>query len=96
VISILETAAFSAWFATLDDQKLRDKILARIRRLSLGNAGDARSVGGGVLEMRIDYGPGYRVYFVKRGAHLVILLGGGDKRAQHRDIAAAIALADQL
>jgi putative addiction module killer protein len=72
------------------------RIEARIRRLSLGNFGDVRPVGEGVSEMRIDYGPGYRVYFVQRGAALVVLLAGGDKRTQDRDIATARALAREL
>jgi putative addiction module killer protein len=72
------------------------RIEARIRRLSLGNFGDVRPVGEGVSEMRIDYGPGYRVYFVQRGAALVVLLAGGDKRTQDRDIAIARALAREL
>ncbi len=67
--------------------------MARIRRLSLGNPGDVRPVGEGVSEMRVDYGPGYRVYFVRRGASVVVLLCGGDKRTQDRDIARAIDLA---
>jgi putative addiction module killer protein len=72
------------------------RVEARIRRLSLGNFGDVRPVGEGVSEMRIDYGPGYRVYFVQRGAALVVLLAGGDKRTQDRDIATARALAREL
>jgi putative addiction module killer protein len=72
------------------------RIEARIRRLSLGNFGDVRPVGEGVSEMRIDYGPGYRVYFVQRGAALVVLLAGGDKRTQDQDIATARALAREL
>jgi putative addiction module killer protein len=72
------------------------RIEARIRRLSLGNFGDVRPVGEGVSEMRIDYGPGYRVYFVQRGAALVVLLAGGDKRTQDWDIATARALAREL
>jgi putative addiction module killer protein len=72
------------------------RIEARIRRLSLGNFGDVRPVGEGVSQMRIDYGPGYRVYFVQRGAALVVLLAGGDKRTQDRDIATARALAREL
>jgi putative addiction module killer protein len=72
------------------------RIEARIRRLSLGNFGDVRPVGEGVSEMRIDYGPGYRVYFVQRGAALVVLLAGGDKRTQDRDIVIAHALAREL
>ena len=69
------------------------RITARIRRLSLGNFGDVKPVGGGVSEMRVDYGPGYRVYFVQRGEMLVILLAGGDKSTQGRDIARARELA---
>jgi putative addiction module killer protein len=72
------------------------RIEARIRRLSLSNFGDVRPVGEGVSEMRIDYGPGYRVYFVQRGAALVVLLAGGDKRRQDRDITIARALAREL
>jgi putative addiction module killer protein len=72
------------------------RIEARIRRLSLGNFGDVRPVGEGVSEMRIDYGPGYRVYFVQRGAALVVLLAGGDKRTQDRDVTIARALAREL
>ena len=68
----------------------------RIRRLSVGNPGDVKPVGGGVSEMRIDYGPGYRVYFVRRGEALVILVAGGDKGTQDRDIATAIELARDL
>ncbi len=71
-------------------------MLVRIRRLSLGNPGDVKPVGSGVSEMRIDYGPGYRVYFVRRGETLAMLLAGGDKRTQGRDIAAAIDLAARL
>ncbi len=68
----------------------------RIDRLALGNPGDARPVGEGVSELRIDYGPGYRVYFVRRGPALIIVLGGGDKRTQDRDIEAALAFARSL
>jgi putative addiction module killer protein len=68
----------------------------RIRRLSLGNPGDVKPVGGGVSEVRIDYGPGYRVYYVQRGEQLVILLAGGDKRTQSKDIRTGIELASRL
>jgi putative addiction module killer protein len=74
----------------------RARIDVRIRRLSLGNPGDVRPVGEGVSELRIDYGPGYRVYFVQRGLELVILLAGGDKRTQDRDIQVALELARQM
>lgn len=70
----------------------KTRILIRIRRVSLGNFGDVKSVGEGVSELRVDYGPGYRVYFLRKGETLVVLLGGGDKRTQSRDIHRAIAL----
>jgi putative addiction module killer protein len=71
-------------------------IVTRIRRIELGNLGDSKSLGGGLMEMRIDYGPGYRVYFVRRGAGIVILLCAGDKRTQHRSITRARELAEKL
>jgi putative addiction module killer protein len=92
VIQIRETNAYSDWFARLKDREARARILVRIRRLSLGNPGDVKPVGTGVSELRIDYGPGYRVYFVPRGKELIILLGGGDKSTQAADIRAALAL----
>ena len=81
------------WFARLKDREARARVLVRIRRLSLGNAGDTKSVGGGVAELRIDYGPGYRIYFVRRGEALIVLLVGGDKSTQAADIRAALDLA---
>src|SRR5205085_2643172 len=92
VTEIRETDAYAHWFAGLKDRETRARILVRIRRLSLGNPGDAKSVGGGVSELRIDYGPGYRVYFAQRGEMLIVLLGGGDKRTQAADIRAALSL----
>jgi putative addiction module killer protein len=80
----------------LRDRQARARITVRIRRLSLGNPGDVKPVGGGVSEMRVDYGPGYRIYFVSRGELLVVLLCGGDKRTQGRDIERAIKLARGL
>jgi len=80
----------------LRDRDARARITVRIRRLSLGLPGDVKPVGAGVSEMRIDYGPGYRVYFVRRGSSIVVLLCGGDKRRQDRDIDQAIALAREL
>jgi putative addiction module killer protein len=74
----------------LQDRRARVRIQVRIDRLSLGNPGDVRPVGEGVSELRIDYGPGYRVYFVQSGQTLVVLLAGGDKRTQSRDIRAAL------
>ncbi len=93
MIEVRETSAYADWFAGLRDLQARARVLVRIRRLSLGNSGDARPIGEGVSELRIDHGPGYRVYFVRRGEQLVILLGGGDKKSQQRDISAALALA---
>jgi putative addiction module killer protein len=95
-IEIRQTEVFASWFADLRDREARARILVRIRRLSLGNPGDVKPVGGGVSEMRIAYGPGYRVYFVARGEKVVILLCGGDKRTQDRDIREAIALAREI
>jgi putative addiction module killer protein len=96
VFEIRQTARYARWFTSLRDARARVRIEARIRRLSLGNFGDVRPVGEGVSEMRIDYGPGYRVYFVQRGAALVVLLAGGDKRTQDRDLETARALAREL
>jgi putative addiction module killer protein len=96
VIEIRQTAIFSLWLRTLRDQQAKARIVARIRRASFGNVGDVRSVGAGVSEMRVDYGPGYRVYFVRRGDMLIILLCGGDKSTQDRDIERAKAIAREL
>lgn len=95
-IEVRETDIFAVWFAELRDRQARARITARIRRLSLGNPGDVKPVGGGVSEMRIDYGPGYRVYFVARGDTLVILLCAGSKRTQDRDIKRALELAREV
>lgn len=96
MVEVRQTNVFVAWFEGLKDRAARARITARIRRLSLGNPGDVKPVGQGVSEMRIDYGPGYRVYFVQRGEALVILLCGGDKRDQSRDIARALELAKEV
>jgi putative addiction module killer protein len=90
---VRQTDAYADWFAQLRDRQARARIDVRIRRLSLGNPGDVRPVGEGVSELRIDYGPGYRVYFVQREQRFVILLAGGDKRTQAHDIQTAIGLA---
>jgi putative addiction module killer protein len=94
MIEILETRIYAAWFAKVRDERAKARINARIYRLSLGNPGDVKPVGSGVSEMRIDYGPGYRVYFVQRGKRLVILLCGGEKSSQATDIASAKTLAE--
>jgi putative addiction module killer protein len=96
MIEIRRTEAYSKWIGALRDDRARARIEARIYRLSLGNPGDTRPVGDGVREMRIDYGPGYRVYFVNQGKAIVVLLCGGDKRTQSRDIALAKQLAQRL
>jgi putative addiction module killer protein len=93
---VRQTEGFASWLAGLRDDRARARINVRIRRLALGNPGDVKPIKEGVLEMRIDYGPEYRVYFVQRGVALVILLAGGDKRTQDRDIASALALARTL
>ena len=96
MIEIRQTEVFSQWFDKLRDRRARALINVRIRRLSLGNPGDVKPVGEGVSEMRIDHGPGYRVYFVRRGQYLVVLLAGGDKHSQRKDINMALDLAREL
>ncbi len=96
MIEIRQTEEYSNWFEKLRDRQVRVRILARIRRLSLGNPGDVEPVGEGVSEMKIDYGPGYRVYYKQRGKALMILLAGGDKKSQKRDIKKAQELARGL
>lgn len=96
MIEVRQTAVFADWFAQLRDRQAKARIDIRIRRLSLGNAGDAKPVGEGVSELRIPYGPGYRVYFVQKGDLLVVLLAGGDKSTQDRDIRIARELARDL
>ncbi len=96
MIEIRQTETFADWLGDLRDQQAKARIQTRIRRLSLGNPGDVKPVGEGVSEMRIDYGPGYRVYFVQRGELLIVLLAGGDKSTQDRDISTALELARNL
>ena len=93
MIAIRQTEVFAAWFGNLPDRRAKARIEVRIDRLALGNPGDAKPVGEGVSELRIDYGPGYRVYFVRRGEAVIVLLAGGNKRTQTRDIEAALRLA---
>lgn len=95
-MQIRRTKEFATWLSDLRDRQGRAKILARIDRLEEGNPGKTRSVGAGVVEMKIDFGPGYRVYFVQRGDVVVVLLCGGDKSTQDNDIKRAKALADLL
>jgi putative addiction module killer protein len=96
VMKIRQTEVFAAWFRALRDRQARARIQVRIDRLQLGLAGDVKPVGEGVSELRIDYGPGYRVYFTHRGSELIVLLAAGDKRTQSRDIKEAIQLARDL
>jgi putative addiction module killer protein len=96
MVEIRQTEVFSKWMKELRDRQARARIQIRIDRLQLGLAGDVKPVGEGVSELRIDYGPGYRIYFIQRGSELVFLLAGGDKRTQDRDIKTAIELARNL
>ena len=96
MVEIHQTDDFANWLTKLRDRQARVRVQMRIDRLALGNSGDVKPVGEGVSEMRVDYGPGYRVYFIRRGERLVVLLAGGDKRTQVRDIATALALARNL
>ena len=96
MIEIRQTSQFADWLARLRDREAIARINIRIRRLSLGNPGDVKSVGGGVSELRIDHGPGYRVYFWQQESRLVVLLAGGDKDTQQTDIRQAKALVAQL
>jgi len=96
MLEIRETSAYAAWFAALRDRSAKVRIDIRIRRLSLGNAGDIRPVGEGVSELRIHCGPGYRIYLIQQGDALIILLAGGDKSSQDQDIRLAKELARNL
>ena len=90
------TPEFKAWYAGLRDRKARTKIADRFLRIERGNLGDAKSVGGGVSEIRVDHGPGYRLYFCRKGNTLIVLLCAGDKSSQKRDIGRAKSLLDGL
>jgi putative addiction module killer protein len=96
MIEVRRTEEFSRWLRRLRDANAVARIVALIRRKELENLGDSKSLRGGLIEMRIDYGPGYRVYYVRHGAEIVILLCGGDKRTQQRDIQRAQELAERL
>jgi putative addiction module killer protein len=95
MVEIRQTDIFRAWLTALRDTRAKAKIASRIQRLRFDNPGDVKPVGSGVSEMRIDEGPGYRVYFVQRGAVLVVLLCGGTKSRQQADIAQAKRLAEE-
>jgi len=96
VIEIRKTEVFAKWLDGLNDIRTRARVLARIERLALGNQGDVAAVGEGVSEMRIHYGPGYRVYYKQFGEILIILLAGGEKHTQAKDIKSALRLAKNL
>jgi len=96
MVEVRQTAIFREWLERLPDQRAATRIAQRIVRLQAGLFGDVKPVGGGVSELRVDYGPGYRVYFVQRGLVLIILLCGGEKRSQRRDITRAKTLAAEL
>ena len=95
-IEVRQTGEFLTWMRGLRDERAKARVVSRIHRMELGNPGDAKQLGGGLNEMRIDYGPGYRIYFTSRGASIVILLAGGDKRTQSRDIKKARQLLEEL
>ena len=96
MIEVRQTVVFAKWLDRLRDKRARARILARLDRLTLGNLGDVKPVGSGVSELRIDSGPGYRVYLAQRGAVLIILLCGGDKSTQSRDIIRAQRMVKEL
>lgn len=96
VIEVHKTEVFSRWLDGLRDLHARARVQARIERLIVGNPGDVKPIGEGVSELRIDYGPGYRVYFTRHGRELIILLAGGDKSSQARDIKIALRMARQI
>ena len=93
---VRQTKLYAKWFSNLRDNRAKSRIGSRVRRLTTGNPGDVKPVGEGVSELRIPYGPGYRVYFVNRGDEVIILLAGGDKKTQRSDIKTAIKLSRDL
>jgi putative addiction module killer protein len=96
VVEVRKTKVFADWLDGLRDARAKARILVRLRRLSLGNFGDWKSIGRGVSELRVNYGPGYRIYLALQGNSVVILLAGGTKKSQSRDIKRAISLAQEL
>ena len=96
MIEIRKTELFAKWIDGLKDVRARARILVKIERLAAGNPGDVRPVGEGVSELRIDYGPGYQVYYTQHGQSVIILLAGGEKRTQNKDIKTALRLAKNL
>jgi putative addiction module killer protein len=96
MLTVRETEEFSRWLKALRDIKAKAKILVRVQRLAAGNPGDVKPVGDGISELRIHHGAGYRVYYVQRGGELIVLLCGGDKDSQDKDIAKAKEIAREL
>jgi putative addiction module killer protein len=96
MLEVRQTDTFRSWLRALKDANAVARIAARIRRLELGNLGDVKPVGEGVSELRIDYGPGYRIYFIQQGNTVVILLCGGDKRTQNKNIRTAKRMAKEV
>jgi putative addiction module killer protein len=96
MFTLLRSSVFDRWFTSLADQKAKARILARLKSAALGNFGDCEPVGEGISEMRVHYGPGYRVYVVRNGATVYVLLTGGEKSTQRRDISRAKELAKAL
>jgi len=96
MLEVKQTEYYAKWFRSLKDRRAKLRIDVRIRRLSLGNPGDLKPVGEGISELRIDYGPGYRIYFTSRNNELILLLVGGDKSSQMKDIAKAKEIAKEL
>ena len=96
MLEVCKTEVYATWLDSLRDVRARARVLVRVERLAAGNPGDVSPVGEGVSELRIDYGPGYRVYFKKRDRTIIVLLAGGDKRTQSRDIETAFRLARNL
>jgi putative addiction module killer protein len=95
MVDVVSSATFDRWLHALKDRRAAARVLVRIGRLAAGNPGDAKPVGGGISELRIDYGPGYRVYYLKQGHRLILLLCGGDKSTQDADIRTAHHIAQQ-
>jgi putative addiction module killer protein len=96
MFELRRTQAFASWQSGLRDTRTLERIAQRLVRVQHGNLGDVKSVGGKVRELRIDYGPGYRVYFMQQGSTIILLLCGGDKGSQRRDIARAVAMSDLI
>ena len=96
MLLIRQTIAYAEWFDRVRDRQARARIDVRVRRLGMGNPGQHRVLTGGVVEMKIDYGPGYRVYYTSRGSELILLLIGGDKSSQQEDIRTALRMVREL